>query len=335
MSVTPLRRAEEGFSSTSRKIDPLIPTVFHEPWWLEAATGGQVEEVTVESGGRTVGRLPFVRKKHLGLVSCVLPELTPFLGPAVDEGTGGTVSRTLRRHQVTRDLIEKLPPFSNYYQLLHRGIPDALPFLQHGFSVEPHFTFEVAPAPEAAIWRNMRDKARNVIRRAEEQTRLVELEPEAFLRFYEANLETRGRFHNYLFGPNALKVFDAVLSRGRGRLIGAQDASGADLAAIFYAWDDAVSTYMLATRTPASHNGVVSRLVWEAMRDSAARGLTFDFGGVGLQGNTVLFYTAFGGEVRPRYVVHRSSPVYQSLRFSLAQGRGVLRQVRRLKPSRG
>src|SRR5215217_5045152 len=164
MSVAPLRRSDVGRSSTARKVDPLIPTIFHEPWWLEAATAGQIEEVTVESGGRTVGRLPFVRKKKLGLVSCVLPEVTPFLGPAVDEGFGGMVSRTLRRHQVTRDLIEKLPAFNNFFQLLHRDVPDALPFLQHGFTVEPHFTFEVPPAPEAAIWRNMRDKARNVIR---------------------------------------------------------------------------------------------------------------------------------------------------------------------------
>ena len=148
MSVAPLRRTDEGRSSTARKVDPLIPTIFHEPWWLEAATAGQIEEVTVESGGRTVGRLPFVRKKKLGLVSCVLPEVTPFLGPAVDEGSGGMVSRTLRRHQVTRDLIEKLPAFNNFFQLLHRDVPDALPFLQHGFTVEPHFTFEVPPAPE-------------------------------------------------------------------------------------------------------------------------------------------------------------------------------------------
>jgi hypothetical protein len=48
-----------------RSRDPLTPTIFHEPWWLEAASGGQYEEVTVSSGGRTVGRLPFVRRKSL------------------------------------------------------------------------------------------------------------------------------------------------------------------------------------------------------------------------------------------------------------------------------
>ena len=173
--------------------DPLVPTIFHEPWWLEAASGGQYEEVTVNSGGRTMGRLPFVRRKSLGFTICEPPELTHFLGPAVDEGNGGTVSRNLRRGEITRELIEKLPAFHHFTQWLHRGIPDALPFVQHNFTVEAVFTYEVAPGPEQAIWRNMRDKTRNVIRRAQEQTELVDLEPAAFSALYDANLQRKGQ----------------------------------------------------------------------------------------------------------------------------------------------
>src|SRR3712207_1594629 len=159
--------------------DPLMPTIFHEPWWLEAATGGRYEEVTVTSGGRTVGRLPFLRKERLGFTACISPDVTHFLGPAIDEGKGGIVSRNLRRGEITRDLIDKLPQFSFFFQRLHRRVPDALPFEQRGFEVEAKFTYEVAPATEAVIWRNMRDKTRNVIRRAEEQTELIDLEPSA------------------------------------------------------------------------------------------------------------------------------------------------------------
>src|SRR5687767_10823402 len=95
--------------------DPLVPTIFHEPWWLSAATDGRYEEVTVTSAGRTVGRLPYVRENHLGFSVCVAPNLTHFLGPAVVEGSGNPVNRTIRRHQITRELIQQLPRCSFFW----------------------------------------------------------------------------------------------------------------------------------------------------------------------------------------------------------------------------
>jgi hypothetical protein len=329
MTVIDSYDASGSTAALRRPSDPLTPTIFHEPWWLEAATGGRYEEVTVSSGGRTVGRLPFLRTERLGFTACILPDVTHFLGPAINEGNGGTVSRNLRRGEITRDLIDKLPRSSFFYQRLHRGVPDALPFEQRGFQIEAKFTYEVAPGPEAQIWRNMRDKTRNVIRRAEEQTELVDLEPAAFCRLYESNLHRRGKFFNYMFKGNTLPIFEAALSRGQGRLLAARDRSGALSAAIFFVWDEGATYYTLTTRAPETQNGVVSRLIWEAMRESAARGRVFDFGGVGTSGS-VLFYTAFGGEVRPRYLVQRATPFYGAARSSVASSRKLIESLKGL-----
>jgi hypothetical protein len=328
-----------GQNSSLRQLrDPLAPTIFHEPWWLEAATGGRYEEVTVSSGGRLVGRLPYLRKQRFGFTSFVPPELTHFLGPAVDEGNGTMESQNLRRSEITMELIEKLPSFGYFYQQFHRGVPDTLPFTQHGFTTELLFTYEVMPAPEETIWRNMRDKTRNVIRRAQEKTELFEVEPDAFCTLYEANLQNRGKHSNYMFGPDARFLLATALERGRARLLGAKDENGAVLAAICYVWDDQVSYYMLTTRAHDTHNGVVSRLIWEAMRDSAARGLIFDFDVVGTAGS-VLFYTAFGGEVRPRYLVKRITPTYSIIQSSLLKSRKIAESVKslyaRAQPSNG
>lgn len=322
MKATNPKTILEKATPLPKPFDPLTPTIFHEPWWLDAASGGCWEEVTVSSGGRTVGRFPFVRKDRLGFRALLAPGLTHFLGPAVDEGNGGTVSRNLRRGEITRDLIEKLPPFGFFDQNCHRGIPDALPFTQKDFSVFAFFTYEIAPAAEDKIWKGMRDKTRNVIRRAQEQTDLIDLEPAAFRALYDANLEKRGKAFNYMFHDHALPAMEAALHRGRGRVLGAQDKSGRTLAAIFYIWDDQTTYYLVTTRTPDAHSGVVSRLIWEAIRESAAHGRIFDFDGVGTNGS-VLFYTAFGGEVRPRYCIQRSTPIYSAIRFSLLQSRAI------------
>jgi lipid II:glycine glycyltransferase (peptidoglycan interpeptide bridge formation enzyme) len=124
-------------------------------------------------------------------------------------------------------------------------------------------------------------------------------------------------------------IFEAALSRSRGRLLAAKDADGTLLAAIFYVWDEDVTYYLLTTRAPETHNGVVSRLIWEAMRESAAHGRVFDFGGIGTEGS-VLFYTAFGGEVSLRYIVHRIPPVFGAMRSSAMKTREAVHRMRAL-----
>jgi hypothetical protein len=299
---------------------------------MEAATQGQWEEVTVSLGGRTVGRLPFRRKQRLGMTACEMPDLVHFLGPAIDEGTGGPGTRALRREQITRDLIQALPWSDHFSQRFHGGVPDTLPFLHAGYQTTVGFTIELAPAPEEALWRRLRDKTRNVIRRAQEQTQLVDLGPDEFTSFYQANLEVRGRV-NHMFSPAAgIAMFKAALERQRGRILGAKTKSGTVSAAIFYVWDDRASHYLLTTRTPDAHNGCVSRLIWEAVRESAARSRIFDFGGVGSRGASLL-YSGFGGEIRPRYQVNRTSFRYAVARQAFMFARDKMRLIRRLKPT--
>ncbi|MFC1455533.1 GNAT family N-acetyltransferase [Microvirga arabica] len=311
----------------SKPFDPLTPTIFHERWWLEAATNGAYEEVTVSSGGRLVGRLAYARKESFGFRALTSSGMAQFQGPAVDEGTGGVVSRNMRRGEITRDLLAKLPRCDFFYQQLHRDFSDGLPIVESGFSVQVRFTYEVAPANEEVIWRNMRDKTRNVIRRAEEQTDLSEIEPAHFCTLYDVNLKRRGASSNYMFQPNTRALIEAAVSRGQGRVLAAINKQGDPAASIFYAWDDRVTYYLLTTRAPDSHNGAVSRLIWDAMREGATQGRIFDFDSVGTNGS-VLFYTAFGGEVRPRYVAKRVTPVYRALQISLARSRNITARIK-------
>jgi hypothetical protein len=316
------------------RIDPLNPTIYHEPWWLDAATGGRYEEVSVALDGNPVGRLPFLRKRRLGMESCEMPDLTHFLGPAIDEGNGNTATRARRRAWIMRELIARLPKMAHFSQQFHRGVTDTLPFLNAGFSTDARFTYELGPAAEETLWRGLRDKTRNVIRRAREQTVVTDLEPEEFDRLYEANLRARGLV-NFRYGPETGRaVFRASLDRNRGRLIGARDQSGAVIAAIFYAWDNVSTYYVLTTRSPGSHNGAVSFLMWEAIRDSAAHGRIFDFDGVGSAGTSAL-YPSFGGEVRTRFHVHRTAFAYAAARTSHMRARDMARSLRSLTTGRG
>ncbi len=293
---------------TSFRHDPLTPTVFHESWWLTAASGGDYGEVSVSAGGRIVGRLPyFLHRMPAFCQLCTMPNLTHFLGPAIDAGEGAPANRALKHDGILRELLSRLPPHTGFYQKLHRSIVDTLVFQDLGYRTTVQFTYEIAPGAPADIWAGMRDKTRNVIRRAEEKYAVVTLhDPAEFSAIYDRNLVARGMSNYY---HRIVPVCAASLQRDAGRIIAARDKQGRVAAAIFYVWDERTAYYLLSTRNDIASNSAVSLLIWHAIQDTLNRGLLFDFDGVATPGSR-LFYTGFGGQVAPRYIVSRYRPIH-------------------------
>src|ERR1700680_2480445 len=229
----PRRKSQNNHYKSGARINPLVPTIFHEDWWLEAATGGQVEVVEVVTGGRIVGRLPFHKTKRLGLEFIRMPELTYFMGPAIDEGEGSSNTRFLKRLQITRELLERLPRVSWQYVKCHSGVTEVIAFQSLGFRTYVQFTHELPPHPVNVLWRQMRNKTRNVIRRAEERFSITELsDPFEFLRFFERNLKLEGQT-NRLDGALCRQILPASLDRQRGRILAARDSKNQIVAANF------------------------------------------------------------------------------------------------------
>ena len=282
-----------------------FPTIFHEKWWLDAASGGTIKIAEVEQGGRAVGRLPYLPSSRFGLTVIRPPALTYFLGPAVDEGTGNANTRFLRRLGITRELIGKLPAADSRYIKCHGAVPDVIAFQELGFRTHVQFTHEIVPGPADELWSRFRDKTRNVIRRAQEQFSIRELlDPEEFMRMYTSNLALKGEM-NTIDPARCDTLLRACLERGRGRILTAVDQQRRMVAANFCVWDAHSCFYLLSSRTPDAGNGAVSLLLWEAIQQAVRRGLIFDFAGLGGTGS-VLFYSGFGATIQPRYVAVQS-----------------------------
>jgi len=285
--------------------DPLVPTIFHEQWWLNEATGGHFEIAEVSAGGRAVGRLPFLVTRRFGMKVIRMPSLTYFLGPAIDEGEGNANTRFLKRLEITRELLQKLPRVSWLYVKCQRGITDVIAFQEQGFRTYVQFTHEIAPMPIEVLWQKMRNKTRNVIRRAEERLSIGELtDPHEFIQLYERNCALKG-FPSDLDNSTCRRVISVSLERQRGRILTARNRENQIVAAHFYVWDQVSSFYTLSTRSEDSGNGAISLLIWEAIKHSARKGLIFDFAGLATEGS-VLLYSGFGAAVDPRYVALRT-----------------------------
>jgi hypothetical protein len=311
------------------------PTVFHEPWWLEAATAGRFKEViTHDTNGAITGRLPYLRvRKQNGQSAIVMPTLTHMLGPALcEELVGASTVHLTKRLAVIRDLITQLPRSSHVSILLHGGVTDTLAFQELGYSTSVAFTVEISPAPADRLWRQMRDKTRNVIRRAQENLQAAELhDVEAFIRFYEDNLRSRG-LRNYYDRSYCKRVIAECLTRGAGRILVAYDRTGAYHSAIFTAWDQKMEYFLMSTRRMSSGNGAVSLLVWRALSRASEAGLGFDLDGI-IPGSNTLLLTGFGGEVKPRYIVSKSTMIYEISRYIKGlMPRGAGRPASRSEP---
>ena len=250
-----------------------------------------------------------------------MPELTFFLGPVIAEGEGAPCNRIVRRTRILIELVEQMPPTSLFYQKMHAGVTEMIGFQDQGFDVTVQFSHDVHPADEKVLWRNMRDKTRNVIRRAEETLTVGDLDdPVEFLAFYEANLAARGQRNLYHPATVLLLAAEARL-RERGRILAARDAEGRLVAAIFIVWDAQRAYYLMTTRTADAANGAVSLLIWRAMIQSAESGRIFDFAGLAAGGD-LLFFSGFGGSVSPRYIALRQTVRQRAMNYAIGRLRG-------------
>jgi hypothetical protein len=284
----------------------LTPTVFHEPWWLDIVTGGKYDAVEMSDNGKTVGRLYYFLRRRGGLKYSIMPPMTHFLGPAIIDDGGNAATRFLRRANITRELIAKLPAASIYHYKCHRDITDAIAFQQEKFHTAVQFTYEMFPDAEEVLWKNLRGEKRKKIRSAQREVTISLIQdPMEFWQFYDANLNKKGS-KNVCSQDICCRLIEGCLIRGRGRMHAAYDKNHHMIAAIFCVWDDTSSYYFMSTRAPDAHHGAISLLVWEAMKDAASRGLIFDFDGLN-NSKAVLFFTEFGGIISPRFIVTRQT----------------------------
>jgi hypothetical protein len=289
----------------------LAPTIFHEPWWLEIVCGDAYQEAVVWADGVVVGRLPYkVRRKGPGLTIAGMPKMTHVLGPALDEGgSANRLRRQIKNIGITTKLIAQLPSASHISFRLHGDITDTLAFDAAGFTNQVNYTVEIAPDSEQALWRQMRDKTRNIIRRAQDDLIIAESgDTEEFVQFYEQNLTSDNRYPMHM----STRVLENCLVRDVGRLLLARDANGNLKAGVFTIWDTKREYYFMSSRTTDASSGAISALIWAAIQHAAARNLIFDMDFIHVVGNTIPnlhVVTGFGGTMKPRFTVKKSSPL--------------------------
>ncbi len=311
----------------------LSGSLFHEYWWLDAATAGRFLEVQVRHGDHLVGRLPFCIVKRNGLRHLCMPDFTHTLGPLVNSGDGKQQTRMMNRLATVESLIKQLPPFDSFNIVTDSSADDGLTavdglaFQSRGFRVGYQFTFHLDCRADLKILQaGMESRVRQNIRRAGERYTVETIEdPHRFVSFYLDNLRKANR-NSYMSFDQFLVLFSESRARNCGLILAAMEPGGAPVAMTFIVWDNNRMYYLLTTRAPnANDNGSVSLLIWSAMQRAHDLGLTFDLDGVTTPG-IARFLSGFGGAPRMRLVITGGRwrfNMLQSVKTILSFGRPV------------
>jgi hypothetical protein len=285
-------------------------TIFHEKWWLDAVAPGSWREVVCIRGGQVVGSLPFEELSRGGLKVCAMPQATHVLGPMLEIRPGKAESLARSTQSITACLLQQLGKHDHVEIMLGTEYADITPFLHAGFEVKPQPTLLLnCKLPLTELWARLRDKTRNVIRRARERLTVQCIEDiNQFTRFYEENLEDDVPYFSLAASAAATA---AACDHNQGKIVAATDADGVAHAMVVFLWDDHQVYYFHSSRKKNAHAGAVSLLLWTGIELAHSRGLWFDFDAGLAKLSRYKFLVSFGGEIANRYEVTRSNRIYR------------------------
>jgi hypothetical protein len=290
-------------------------SIFHERWWLDAVAPSSWSEVTVEEGGKTIGRFPYFETRPLGFHVLGMPPLTRTLGPWIADGAGKPLSRRERSRRLTAELIEKLPSHVFFRQLLPPAFDNLLSFQSAGFCVGVEHVVEIeGNLGTEQLWSGMHHKMRSLIRRADQHQAFEILDdPEEFCRFYGRNIALSGRTLDFE-GDNFASLYRACQAREACTILAMRHSNGELAAAIFLVWWEGRMHFLLQTRDPKTAvTGSVECLIWHAIEIAAQRSLVLDLDGIPNE-KTAHRLLPFGGEVRLRAIATRGSALCMAAR---------------------
>jgi hypothetical protein len=308
---------------------PWVNSLFEQPWWLDCVAPGAWEAAEVRREGEVLARLPYVRRRRMGLMTIVQPLFTQTLGPWLAPADGR--SRRDSERTLLGELIEMLPPSDAFRQCFAPALTNWLPFYWTGFEADVKYTYRIEDLTDLdVVQRNFRDHVRRGIRKA---ARTVEVDHDFPLEdLLRLDAQTYARQGLRLpHSHDMLRRLDAeCAARGARRIFGAVDAQGRTHAALYIVWDEGTCYALVNARDPELQAfGANTLLYWEAIRLASEVSRVFDFEGSMVK-PVEHYFRAFGGRQTQYFCISRfglkARPALAAQRARHAAGRLVRRR---------
>jgi len=292
-----------------------IGPIFHQPWWLNAVAPGRWGAVTVDRGGETVARLPYVVRGPSRMRVLSQPPLTPYLGPWVERTPDAKQATAIGDQiELLAELESRLPAASAFRQKFDPRVLGVLPFIWAGYRAEVRYTYRLEDLrSEHTLWDGLSGNIRREIRKAR---RRVKVRDDLGLdQFHAVWAKTFARQGLPRPDHERLDRIEAACApRGARSMLFACDDDERVHAVAYVVSDERTSYYLLGGGDPELRtSGAASLLMWEAILRARGGHEVFDFEGSMLK-PVERFFRAFGGRQAPYlYVSRATSPAALAL----------------------
>ncbi|WDE99152.1 hypothetical protein PQO03_15055 [Lentisphaera profundi] len=117
--------------------------IYSQSWWLDLACGFDNWDVAlVVKGKEIIASMPYQIIKRKGFISyCTMPPLTQIWGPWLAPAKCNYTKRLSQEKKMMTELIDQLPPFSQFSQSWHYNYQNWLPFYWKGFQQTTKYTY--------------------------------------------------------------------------------------------------------------------------------------------------------------------------------------------------
>tara|TARA_R110002050_G_scaffold200591_1_gene335575 strand:+ start:127807 stop:128754 length:948 start_codon:yes stop_codon:yes gene_type:complete len=278
------------------------PLIFQTPLWLDAVAGDENWNVILSfKGTLLVGAMPYVTNSKLGLKQITLPFLTPYLGPIIIYPTD-LKKDNYHSHdrKVTSDLVAQIPKTDRFITQTDFEYMYWSPFAWAGYSQTTRYSYLLDTSKtEEELLKGFKPNIKKHIRNSGATYAVIaanEIDP--VFNLHQNDLKNKGI--ELLFTQNQFARLDQTVSTSGKRIIlHAIDDSGNIVCAFYLVFDHQYMHYLVGAVTDDARNsGVMSLLMWEAIKESKKRGLTFNFEG-SMNKNIDRFFSSFGGTLSP------------------------------------
>ena len=285
---------------------PGVNSVFEEPWWLDAVAPGAWAAAEVRRGDAVVARLPYFRRRRLGMTTIVQPPFTQTLGPWLAPSEGKYARRLENEKKLLGQLIDSLPAFDFYRQSLTPALTNWLPFYWAGFEATVRYTYRIEDLSDLdRVHRDFQEHVRRGIKKALNAVEVVHDFPlDELLRLDVQTYARQGLRPPYSEGL-VRRLDAACAAHGARRILGAVDARGQTHAALYVVWDERTLYALINARDPAVQTlGANTLLYREAIHLASEVSRTFDF-----EGSMIMpiehYFRGFGGRQTPYFCISK------------------------------
>lgn len=257
--------------------------LFHQSWWLQASGGDALEQVSTAWDGKVVGKLAFIRRRKFGFRVLNMPPYSHTQGPVLSLPYAKPARNARNLRRVVKELLEQLPAHDRFHLILDPADKSAFAFAMAGCSVHQDFTFRLdAKQNLEEHWEQLDPKTRNLVRTA---GKVLQVRRNADLEGFLAMCNKERAGENRYNIAAMRRMGTAVLTRGQGMILTAEDERGRPAASAFLVWDNTLVYYWQSSRDPETTlPGANNLLVWESMKFALQNGRTFDLDGYGSHG---------------------------------------------------